>query len=413
MLTRDQELALDFVKKGCNVLIPSQGGTGKSYFIMEGVYTWAKEHDKNIGLTSSTGISALNLGNGKAKTIHSYLGIGLATKSAQELYITNCKKKPKLIKMLRLVDILVIDEISMISAELFDKCSDYLSMIRKVKKPFGGLQLIMTGDFFQNEPVNGEYCFNSEIYKSLNFKIVEFHAQIRQEGDVLFQKILTEARWGNLSDESFEVLKNLNNKFTDIEPTLLYSKNVDTDYENNKRYQQLINLGYEERVYPTTYSSYDYTEAWAKGLRIPEVANLCVGAQVMLTFNVSVEEGLANGTRAVVVDFDDEGVVIQIGNGRQFIIEYITIKDEDEYMWACYMPLKLCWAMTIHKSQSLTLDAIRTNLGPGIFGFGQAYTSLARARNLKSIQLIDILRESFKAHEDVKEYYKSLVYENA
>jgi ATP-dependent DNA helicase PIF1 len=129
----------------------------------------------------------------------------------------------------------------------------------------------------------------------------------------------------------------------------------------------------------------------------------------MLTVNLSVDDGLANGSRGIITGFDEDGPIVLFKNGDQIVIEEWVYKDEDEDIWASSIPLKLAYALTIHKSQSMTLDSLTTDLGPGIFEYGQAYVALSRVRDLKSIKVINILKSSFQAHEDVVKFYKSAI----
>ena len=401
-----QQKAFDLVKSGKTIFMTGAGGVGKTYVLKE-IVKWANQIGKNIALTSSTGTSALTLGNGIAKTIHSYLHIFLAKKSAHDMYLYTKSKSPKVIQKLKELEILAIDELSMISDELFDKISDYLCIIRKDKRPFGGVQLILTGDFFQLPPVVGEYCFHSKTWKDLKPQIIELVDQIRQDGDVEFQKILTEARWGNISDKSIQRLASLPPAdFGEVKPTILYSKNINVDTINEREYINLLKSGVQERVYETVYSNNKQTKTWADALKIPENVALCIGAQVMLTVNLSVEEGFANGSRGMVTELHDDGPVVLFKNGDQILLEHWNYTDEDKDVWASAIPLKLAYALTIHKSQSMTLDALSTDLGPSIFEYGQAYVALSRVRDLNSLKIINILKSSFQAHKDVIKFYK-------
>lgn len=405
-MNEDQQKAFDLAVSGKTIAILSAAGTGKTYTLME-IMKWANSEGKVMALTSSTGTSALTLGNGMAKTIHSYLHIFLAKKSPLDMATYTKKQSPKTVEKLKNLDILAIDELSMISDELFDKISEYLSILRKDKKPFGGLQLVLTGDFFQLPPVQGDYCFKSKTWKELNPAVVEFTKQIRQDGDKEFQEILTQARWGRLTDKSFKRLCTLPEpNFGEVKPTILYSKNLNVDTINDKEYQKLLNSGAEERVYYTVFSNNAYTRKWAEALKIPEKVPVCVGAQVMLTVNLSVEEGFANGSRGVITELREEGPVVLFKNGDQILIEPWMYIDEDEEIWASCIPLKLAYALTIHKSQSMTLDSLITDLGPSIFEYGQAYVALSRVRDIKSVKIINILKSSFQANEDVIKFYE-------
>ena len=189
-------------------------------------------------------------------------------------------------------------------------------------------------------------------------------------------------------------------------PTILYSKNINVDVINEREYQKLLLSGAQERIYETAYSQNRYVKTWAEALKIPEKVALCIGAQVMLTVNLSVEEGFANGSRGMITELRDEGPVVLFKNGEQVLLEYWIYTDEDEDIWASAIPLKLAYALTIHKSQSMTLDALSADLGPTIFEYGQAYVALSRVRDLKSLKILNILKSSFQAHEDVIKFYK-------
>ena len=404
-MNNQQQKAFDLVVKGNSIAILSAAGTGKTYTLMQ-VVKWANQNGKKLGLTSSTGTSALTLGNGMAKTLHSYLHIFLAKKPVYEMVMFTRRKSPKTVEKLNQLDILAIDELSMISDELFDKVSEYISIIRKDTRPFGGLQLILTGDMFQLPPVSGDYCFKSKTWKELNLKIVELTEQVRQDGDKEFQQILTEARWGKLSDASFKRLSSLPKpNFGEVKPTILYSKNINVDSINEKEFKSLIDAGAEQRCYDTVFSDNRYTKNWADALKIPEKTVLCIGAQVILTVNLSVEEGFANGSRGMITELREEGPVVLFKNGEQILLEPWVYVDDDEDIWASAIPLKLAYALTIHKSQSMTLDALATDLGPSIFEYGQAYVALSRVRDLKSVKILNILKSSFQAHEDVIKFY--------
>jgi ATP-dependent exoDNAse (exonuclease V) alpha subunit len=406
-MNREQSNVFNTIISGrTSVAILGSAGTGKSYTIKK-IVEWAKKNCKNIGITSSTGTSAITIGG---RTIHSFLGIGLAKKDAYHLYLHTKSKYPGTIEKLKTLEMLVIDEISMVSDVLFDKISEYLCIIRKNKEPFGGVQLVLCGDMCQLPPVQGEYCFKSNAWKHLNIKCVELLVQVRQDGDKVFQQILNDARFGKCTDESFEQLKKLKNpNFGEIKPTVLYSKNINVDEINIRKYKQLVDNGNQTRSYTSNLSDHKYTKTWAESLGILEETQYCIGAQVMLTVNLSVEEGFANGSRGMITEFTDEGPVVLFKNGEQIVVEYWLYQDDnDDNIWVSAIPLKLAYALTIHKSQSMTLDAAIVDLGPSIFEYGQAYVALSRVRDMKSVKIINILKSSFQTHEDVIDFYKKL-----
>ena len=203
-LNEEQLLCYNYAKNGKNLLITGPGGVGKST-VLKSIIKYLKRKNKNIGITSSTGISA-TLINGT--TLHSFLKIGLATKSAQELYDKIIFNKP-IYNKLKKLEVLIIDEISMIDNVLFNKIAAYLSLIKGIKKPFGKIQLILCGDFYQLPPVENTYCFNSNIWNRLNLQKIELKKQMRQIDDSYFQYMLEQVKNmpGNPFKKSLELLE--------------------------------------------------------------------------------------------------------------------------------------------------------------------------------------------------------------
>jgi ATP-dependent DNA helicase PIF1 len=394
----EQAHAFELVTSGKNVFITGSAGTGKS-FTIEKIKQWCNSSDIKIGITSSTGISAINI---QGKTLHSFLGIGIAKQTALTLYM-RAKKYKSLILKLQTLKVLVIDEISMISAELFEKVSEYLQLVRKISSPFGGLQLVICGDLFQLPPVNGEFCFKSETWQRMQIEMCHLRQIIRQKDDQLFQQILENARVGKCTDEHLSILKAQKTQtFGEIRPTMLYSTNINVDAINLAEYEKLKS---EEHVYDTQYSLHKGAQEWAATLNIPDKVRLKLDAQVMLTANICTDSGYANGTRCMVSGFTEDGPILLFKDGTQLIVTPWSIVDEETGMHVSYMPLKLAYALTIHKSQSLTLDAAVIDIGHRIFEYGQAYTALSRVRDLKSVRIININPGAFRAHPDVLEYF--------
>ena len=412
-MNEEQFKAFKLVTEGRkNIFLTGPAGTGKSFTIQK-IVDWFRGSGLKIGVCSSTGTSAVTI-NGT--TLHSFLGIGLAKSSATHLAF-KVRSKAKVCAKLKALDALVVDEISMISAELFDKISEFLGIIRNRKtKPMGGLQVILCGDMCQLPPVDGDYCFKAKAWDELGIEVIPLTIMVRQDGDEEFQKILLEARFGNCTDKSIEKLRSLTNpNFGEVAPTILFSKNMNVDTINETEHHKLRIQGVKERVYPTFFSKHEDTMAWAESLKIPTEISLCIGAQVMLTVNLNVEEGFVNGSRGVVADLMDEGVAVVFKDGDQVLIEpwtYVYESDEEKdkdkpiEIFARCIPLKLAYALTIHKSQSATLDSVVVSLGPSIFEYGQAYTALSRVRDMKSIKVVDVLKSSFQTHPDVLEFYK-------
>lgn len=393
--------AFSIVKDGKSVFLTGSAGTGKSY-LLKHIIKWTHDTHQAIGVTASTGLASLLL---KGRTIHSFLGVGLASKPAESLYAV-AKRNKALMNKLKRLDVLVIDEISMIDDELFEKISKYLSLVRGNDRPFGGVQVIITGDFCQLPPVNGGLCFQSHAWDEIGLDTVVLTELTRQSDDPEFQKILEEVRWGVCSDESLKILESLKKtEFTDgIIPTRLYATNKDVDHINVVEYEKLMAHKPNHQVYPYRLSSHANAASWVSSLKIPTETNLCVGAQVMVTWNIS--EHIVNGTRGVVVQLGSDACIIRKTDGELVSIEYVTITcEDDESIYVTCMPLRLAYAISIHKSQGMTLDAVEVDLGGKIFEYGQAYTALSRAKNLKSIRIVNVAKKSFKCHPLVKEFY--------
>ena len=403
-MNSDQLKAYNAVKNGENVFLSGSSGTGKSYTCLS-IIEWARQQHKYIGVTSSTGTSAILI-NGK--TIHSFLGIGLAKKIAADLFTRTYRTNKKTIQRLLDLELLIIDEISMISAELLEKISQYLSIIRDDTTPFGGIQVVLVGDFAQLRSVEGDYCFKADVWKRANIITVDLEKSMRQKDDKEFQDMLEELRWGRCTKDILRKLKSLKNtEFPEgIVPTILYAVNKDVDTINDHEMKKLLDAGATSCSYKSIYSRNHNVENWAKSLKLPETIKLCVGAQVLLTMNVDLDRGLANGSRGVVVGLNHNSVVVRFVSGLVTTIDNYTYKDDaDESMWMVFMPLKLAWAITIHRSQGATLDAVVLDLGDSVFTYGMAYVALSRVRNLQSVKIIDVKAKSFRTHPDVMTFY--------
>lgn len=235
-------------------------------------------------------------------------------------------------------------------------------------------------------------------------KLQEIH---RQKGDVDFQSILMRARTNTLTSEDIEILKDTGGKTWDgsVKPTRLFAKNASVDAINAKEYQLLVDNGAREIVYKTQYSS-EKAKTWAASLNVKEEVVLCEGAQVMLTWNMSVDDHLVNGTRGVIEEVKPHGVLIRLLNEQIVFIQMQKIaSEEDAKVFIVTMPVRLAYALSIHKSQGCSLDAVELDLGDSIFADGQAYTALSRAMSLDAIRVTAINPRSFKTNADVMEFY--------
>jgi ATP-dependent DNA helicase PIF1 len=402
-MNEGQEKALEKVRSGLNVCITGGAGTGKSFLI--GEISSALRETRHLAVTAMTGSAALLV---RGTTLHRRLSLRLAKGAAAEIAY-NISKNRRFTAYYDILELklLIIDECSMLNDILFDKVSKILQILRRNSKPFGGIQMVLVGDLYQLPPVEGRYCFQSPLWSQCKFDICELTQNMRQKDDEPFMEMLKRLRLGRCSREDLAVLRALKEtQFPEgIEPTKLYCKNVDVDRINSEALQK---IGGQLFTYPTKYTgSHEASVQYAKGSNVPEQVTMSIGAQVMVTYNIDPGLGLVNGTRGVVTALVERGVTIRLLDGREEIIPYIKIEQEDDPdVGVEFMPIKLAWAVTIHKSQGMTLDAIEIDIGSNIFTVGQAYTALSRARSLKSVRVIDVAARSFCTSHDVIEFFR-------
>lgn len=412
------QLAFDaFVYDGKNIFITGAGGVGKTTFIRE-IYH-ALSDRKKINLSSTTGISAIAIGG---TTIHSLLGLGLGRLSTMSLYNSIIKNAIKS-RLWCEMDILVIDEISMMQPELFDKIEEIARMIRRSEKPFGGVQLLISGDFCQLPCVgNPNFCFEAFAWSQCIDRTFYFRKIFRQV-DPTFQNILDEIRMGIVTPETKKFLSSrIDAKLfegLDITPTLLFSKNDRVDSYNAQKLEELavetdpVFYDYECRKIPVKTTAPDVirrVSLLAQSISNP--ISLCVGAQVMLICNFDLERKLANGSRGVVVDFSTTNFpIVKFTNGYTATIGSHTWEFEDngrKVLAVKHIPLKLAYATSIHKSQGLTLDCLVVDLN-NIFEFGQAYCALSRASSIEGLSIVGGIQFSkIMASPKAVEYYRRL-----
>ena len=414
-LSEKQKYAYDCILEGKNILLTGPAGCGKTSSIK--LFYSKYKKTKNIGMTSTTGISAILIGG---STLHSFLGIGLGKDSTDTLYM-NILNNNRLLKKWKELDILIVDEVSMLSPDLFDKLEHLARIIRKNTLPFGGIQLVITGDFCQLPCISSEkFCFESKTWdKCINETI--YLTEIFRQNDTVFQECLNELRIGNMSQKTIDILKSrvgveLNNE-NGIIPTKIYSLNRDVDAENDRELQKLFSKdNVESYQYELEYQVFKKNlkfvqEKIKKTCIAPQLLELCVGAQVMLLYNIDVEAKLANGSRGVVIGFEDDLPVVKFLNGEQRIIEHKEWKIEDNgelIMSIMQIPLKLAFACSSHKTQGITLDYADVDLG-SIFEYGQAYVALSRVKTLNGLRIKNLDIDKICAHPKAIDFYNKLI----
>jgi ATP-dependent DNA helicase PIF1 len=436
-LNADQQRALNEVLEGHSVFITGPGGTGKSHLIKT-IYDVISAQHKRVAITALTGCAALLLGF-QAKTIHSWGGIGLGREDPKKVAneIKRLPWKNKVYRRWLLTSTLIIDEVSMMTPELFEYLNTVGQLLRKSSQPFGGIQLVLVGDFFQLPPVyknddNDEkkemrFLFESELWKSMNMPTVVLKEIMRQK-DPVFQQVLDEARFGALSAKSLQILLDRQKEdWSDlkVKPTLLFSRRAEVEMINEQNIRALSGKSYTFDVKTVfgatlvkglTESSPEVVRAVSKLDRdAPYKPHLTlkVGMQVMLIYNMDQEAGLVNGSRGVVERFTETvpsfPVVYFKSSNSSIEIPHHSWESEDiEGVNRQQIPLIPAYAVTVHRSQGSTLDSALIDIGPSTFEVGQAYVALSRVKNLDSLYIYDIDPKAFKAHPKVVEFYKGL-----
>lgn len=410
-----QTMALNLLNKGENLFLTGPGGVGKTAVLK----AFASQTTKKLAITSTTGTSALLL-NGT--TVHSFLGIGLG-KEKVSILVDRIIKSAYLKNRWCQLECLIIDEISMMHPDLFDKIEQLARTIRKSDVPFGGIQLVLSGDFLQLPCIGTmNFCFEAKSWNKCVTNVVCLDEIIRQ-GDKKFQKCLNAVRMGEITREVRDILESrvgakLHNTYG-IRPTKLYAKNINVDKENDLELDKLAEQGKDFLVYEMnmevqagirTRKNY-LLRKFYKYCPVSERVELCVGAQVMLMKNIDMSCGLANGSRGVVMGFNDSSMpIIRFLNGEQRAIgmEIWDMKEKNKRVIRAYqIPLRVAYAISIHKSQGCSLDYAEVDLS-NIFEYGQAYVALSRVKSLNGLSIKAIDYKCIQADPIAVSYYQSL-----
>jgi len=390
-----KEEACEILLTGQNVFLTGAAGTGKTY-LLNSYVDYLKKNRIPVAVTASTGIAATHM---DGRTVHSWSGIALrkklSTKELDELFYNTFTNE-----RITGARVLIIDEISMLEERVFTLLDTVCKWVRKNSHPFGGLQIVICGDLFQLPPVpsKGEppprYAFHSSAWAGANFRVCYLEKQFRQE-DPTFLEMLNAIRNSKVTRETLQILKTrLNQPIHGFpKPTKLYSHRVDVNAINDF---ELAQLKTEPHIYlMQSHGEADLVRALIESCLAPAELVLKKGALVMFVRN-NFGEGYVNGTLGTVVDFEEEAPhypVIEVKSGTRITARptmWVNL-DPDEKVVASIsqVPLRLAWAITIHKSQGMTLDAAEINLGKA-FGHGMGYVALSRVRTLEGIKLVGI-----------------------
>ncbi len=416
-----QEQALKIMKTGVNVYLTGSAGSGKT-FLLNQYIDYLKEHDIEVAITASTGIAATHM-NGM--TIHGWSGIGIR-ETLTERDLDDLESKKYLWNRFEKTKVLIIDEVSMLHASRLDMVDKVLRRFKGKEAPFGGLQVILSGDFFQLPPINKnrnldndinfsskEMIFNSNAWKSMRLAICYITEQYRQE-DEIFTEILNKIRQDDLEEMHFEEIQKRMN--LDIEEsqnwTKLYTHNLDVDNLNNL---ELSKIEGETKIYPMeTIGNEVLVGILKKSCLAQETLYLKKGAEVMFIKN-NLEGAYVNGSRGKVVDFYNEDInttlpIVELYNGRRVYVkkeEWIIEENGKKKASIIQLPIRLAWAITIHKSQGMSLDSAIIDLSKS-FSYGMGYVALSRVRTLKGIHLLGINPNALKVDPVILELDKKL-----
>ncbi len=414
-----QDTALKALQTGANVFLTGEPGSGKTHTINTYV-KWLRERGIEPAITASTGIAATHVGG---MTIHAWTGIGVK-RDLTEYDLDEITSRERLVKRAAASSVLIIDEISMIDARTLSMAERAIRALKRTEKPWGGMQVVFVGDFYQLPPVTKNeqpeiatiemggspreqkkrtvsFSYASPAWNAAN-PIVCYLSEQHRQNDAPFLALLTAIRRGKIDDSHHELLSS---RATDLEDVpehsaRLYSHNADVDRENTHRLSVIEDELHTYQM--VSKGSAHLIDALKRGCISPETLVLKIGARVMFTKN-SLEGVYANGTLGEVVEFNDAGPVVKTNSGRSILVQPAewSIADGGKILARiAQLPLRLAWAITVHKSQGLTLDSAAVDLS-GAFEYGQGYVALSRVRELSGLYLLGYNERALLVHPDI------------
>ncbi|MFM2383739.1 MAG: hypothetical protein RIQ72_311 [Candidatus Parcubacteria bacterium] len=451
-----QETALDILKLGHNVYLTGAAGSGKTYVLNQYI-KYLRDAGIEVAITASTGIAATHMGG---VTIHAWSGIGIR-KVLHEADIASLMEKQHLVKRFQKTKVLIIDEVSMLHHTQLDMVDRILRAFRNSDTPFGGIQIVLCGDFFQLPPVSkmgeprAKFIYHSQVWRVAKCKICYLEEQHRQKDDDVLQ-VLNDIRNNDVGVRTIDILKqrfisptimqsvSVADSFEGVDEvyteyteetveviadevddlyefgdtksssaqlpqiqstaTRLFTHNIDVDEIND---QYLDQLEAEEYEYLMEEVGKDHlVETLKKSCLAPELLRLKVGAKVMFVKN-NFEEGYVNGTTGIVTKLTEDGPTITISqhdNQKKEImppLETWSIEEDGKVKASIsQFPLRLAWAITIHKSQGMSLDSVEVDLSKS-FEKGMGYVALSRARTLEGLTILGLNDMSLRVNDEI------------
>jgi len=455
-LSKEQQIAFDKYIEGHNIFITGPGGSGKSALIRI-INEHSVRTQKEIHVCALTGCAAVLL-NANATTIHSWAGIGIGNGTVEQL-ILKIKANKYSKKMWKQTEVLVVDEVSMLSLKLFDALNQIGKAIRGNNRPFGGIQLIFSGDFYQLPPVGNKedinttrFCFESDDWNSIFHRDCQIQLiKIFRQKEASYTSLLNQVREGKIKRKSYELLLSRTGGKPPVNPpkvkddvgvpsvgdpfrtgapavvTKLFPTKNKVDTINKTEMSALTG---EEREYkmklktePDKKGKYTENEIQyeveylANNLICEKSIKMKVGAQVMCVVNIQPEKGagtgleVCNGSQGIITSFcPNSGCPrVKYNNGHEMVMtRHFWSSEKIPGIGVLQVPLILAWALTIHKSQGATLDAAEIDVGSGIFECGQTYVALSRVKSLEGLFLSSFDITKIRINKKVKDYYDAL-----
>lgn len=398
----EQKTALSILKTGRNVYLTGAAGSGKTHVLNQYI-DFLKKHHVGVGITASTGIAATHIGG---MTIHSWAGIGIKD-YLSEWDLDALSQRQPLVKRFQRTDVLVIEEVSMLKPEILDMVDEVARTLKRVDSPFGGMQVVLSGDFFQLPPVvrgsrEAVFADSATAWRTADLRTCYLTEQHRQKEGGL-SDVLNDIRDGEISKNTKKLLEerlSINSESDSAVVLHTHNENVDT---HNKR--ELDKVSGDSAEYEMVSAGRAHLiESLKKSVLAPELLELKVGARVMFVKNAPDQE-YVNGTLGTVSDISGEYPLITTTDGRTvhaLPVSWEIVDDNKVLASVSQVPLRLAWAITVHKSQGMTLDAVEVDLSRA-FTPGQGYVALSRARALEGLSLRGINAQALEVHPYVRD----------